>query len=72
MGPGAGSVADVVPLLPFVVPSLLDLVDDVRGFWRVCAGSRCRQREKSGAGKTVRALTRMAVVVSGWRRCGLN
>lgn len=39
---------------------------------RVYGGRRCKAREKSGAGKTVRDLTRMAVVVSGWRRCGLN
>lgn len=39
---------------------------------RICGGRRCSARAKSGAGKTVRDLTRMAVVVSGWRRCGLN
>jgi hypothetical protein len=35
-------------------------------------GRRERQRLKAGEGKTVRALTRMLVTVSGWRRCGLN
>lgn len=36
------------------------------------AGRRAREREKAGDGKTVRALTRMFVVVSMLRRCGLN
>ena len=31
-----------------------------------------RAREKAGDGKIVRALTRMLVTVSGWRRWGLN
>jgi len=39
---------------------------------RMCGGRRCRQRLKSGEGKTVRALTRMLVVVSSRVRCGLN
>jgi hypothetical protein len=34
----------------------------------VWAGRRARQREKAGEGKTVRALARMLVTVSGWRR----
>lgn len=39
---------------------------------RMCGGKRCRQRLKSGEGKTVRALTRMLVVGSSRVRCGLN
>lgn len=39
---------------------------------RMCGGRRCRQREKSGEGKTVRALTRMLVTGSSRVRCGLN
>ena len=35
-------------------------------------GRRWRQREKSGEGKTVRALTRMFVTGSSRVRCGLN
>ena len=35
-------------------------------------GRRLRHREKAGDGKTVRALTRMLVTVSGCRSCGLN
>jgi hypothetical protein len=35
-------------------------------------GRRARQREKTGEGKMVRALTRTFVTVSGCRRCGLN
>ena len=31
-------------------------------------GNRARQREYAGEGKTVRALTRTLVTVSGWRR----
>lgn len=38
----------------------------------VCGGKRERQSEKSGEGKTVRALTRMLVMVSSFVRCGLN
>jgi len=38
----------------------------------VWAGSRARQSEKAGEGKTVKALTRTLVTVSGWRRWGLN
>lgn len=34
----------------------------------VCAGRRARESEKAGDGKTVNALARMLVVVSGWRR----
>lgn len=34
----------------------------------VCAGRSAREREKAGEGKTVRALARIFVVVSGWRR----
>lgn len=45
------------------------LVDNGR---RMCGGRRWRAREKSGAGKTVRALTRMLVIVSSRARCGLN
>ena len=40
--------------------------------WRMFGGRRCRQREKSGEGKTVRALTRMLVMVSSLVRWGLN
>ena len=40
--------------------------------WRMCGGRRCRQREKSEPGKSVRALTRMFVIVSSRVRCGLN
>jgi len=47
-----------------------------RGGWeageRMWGGRRCRLREKSGEGKTVRALTRTLVVGSWTRRCGLN
>lgn len=32
------------------------------------AGRSARHNEKAGEGKTVRALTRMLVTVSGWRR----
>ncbi len=35
-------------------------------------GSRERHRLKEGEGKTVSALTRMLVTVSGWMRWGLN
>jgi len=35
-------------------------------------GRRARAREKAEEGKTVRDLTRMLVIVSGWIRCGLN
>lgn len=35
-------------------------------------GRRARASEKAGEGKTVRDLTRMLVIVSGWIRCGLN
>lgn len=38
----------------------------------VCAGRRARDSEKAGDGKTVRAFARMLVVVSVWRRWGLN
>lgn len=38
----------------------------------VDGGRRARQREKTGEGKMVRALTRMFVTVSGCSRCGLN
>lgn len=31
---------------------------------RMCGGRRCKASEKSGEGKTVRALTRMLVIVS--------
>jgi hypothetical protein len=36
------------------------------------AGRSERHRLKAGEGKTVSALTRMLVTVSGWVRCGLN
>ena len=39
---------------------------------RMWGGRRCRRREKSGEGKTVRALTRMLVVGSSRVRWGLN
>ena len=39
---------------------------------RMCGGRSERQRLKSGAGKTVRALARMLVVVSSRVRWGLN
>ena len=39
---------------------------------RICGGRRCRASEKSGEGKTVRALTRMLVMVSSFVRWGLN
>lgn len=38
----------------------------------VCAGRRASDKEKAGDGKTVRAFARMLVVVSVWRRWGLN
>lgn len=38
----------------------------------VCGGRRERHSEKSGEGKTVRALTRMLVIVSSLERVGLN
>lgn len=38
----------------------------------VCAGRRARESEKAGDGKTVSAFARMLVVVSVWRRWGLN
>ena len=39
---------------------------------RIWGGSRCRQRLKSGEGKTVSALTRMLVVGSSRASGGLN
>ena len=39
---------------------------------RICGGNRCRQRLKSGEGKTVKALTRMFVVGSSRANGGLN
>lgn len=42
------------------------------GVVRMWGGRRCVQREKSGAGNTVRAFTRMLVVGSSRVRCGLN
>lgn len=45
---------------------------DEEGKGCVCGGRRAREREKAGEGKMVRALARMLVVVSGWRRWGLN
>jgi hypothetical protein len=41
---------------------------DEEGKGCVCGGRRARERENAGEGKTVRALARMLVVVSGWRR----
>ena len=35
-------------------------------------GRRASESEKAGDGKTVSALTRILVTVSGWIRCGLN
>ena len=35
---------------------------------RICGGKRCRANEKSGDGKTVKALTRMLVMVSSFVR----
>lgn len=52
-------------------PDEVDLEFEL-GLMRVEGGRRCRQREKSGEGKTVRVLTRMAVMDSGCVRCGLN
>lgn len=46
--------------------------EDVAIGVRMCGGRRCKAREKSGDGKTVRALTRMLVMVSSRFRCGLN
>jgi hypothetical protein len=46
-----------------------DVVEEGRS---VCGGRRERQRLKSGEGKTVRALTRMLVIVSSLARVGLN
>lgn len=46
--------------------------DDVEIGCRMCAGRRCRHSEKSGEGKTVRALTRVLVMVSSRARWGLN
>jgi hypothetical protein len=45
--------------------------EDERGA-RTYVGRSERQRAKSGSGKTVRALTRMLVMVSSRLRCGLN
>lgn len=39
---------------------------------RMWEGRRCRQREKSGEGKTVRDFVRMLVVVSSRSKGGLN
>lgn len=46
--------------------------DDVEIGVRMCGGRRCRAREKSGEGNTVRDLTRMLVMVSSLVRWGLN
>ena len=46
--------------------------EDVESGARMCGGRRWRAREKSGAGKTVRAFTRMLVIVSSRARWGLN
>jgi hypothetical protein len=35
-------------------------------------GSKASESENAGEGKTVRALTRMLVTVSGCSNCGLN
>lgn len=45
--------------------------EDERGE-RIWGGRRCRQRLKSGEGKTVSALTRMLVVGSSRASGGLN
>lgn len=45
---------------------------DVEEGERICGGRRCRQRLKSGDGKTVRAFTSILVVGSSRIRCGLN
>jgi hypothetical protein len=47
---------------------VLEAVVSAVGKGWVWAGRRARQREKAGEGKTVRALARMLVTVSGWRR----
>lgn len=46
--------------------------DEVEMGCRMCAGRRCRHSEKSGEGKTVKALTRVLVMVSSRARWGLN
>lgn len=46
--------------------------EEVAAGVRICGGRRCNASEKSGEGKTVRALTRMFVMVSSRVRCGLN
>ena len=67
--PVVGVGADVeVEVLDWGAAWVLVVVVDVRR----CGGRRCRLREKSGEGKTVRALTRMLVIVSSRERCGLN
>jgi hypothetical protein len=45
--------------------------EELRGARRWLGRSE-RPREKSGLGKTVRALTRILVTVSSLERCGLN
>lgn len=45
---------------------------DLMFVWVICGGRRAREREKSGDGKTVRALTRMFVIVSSRVSWGLN
>ena len=39
---------------------------------RICGGRRCKQSEKSGEGKTVRALTSILVMGSSRASGGLN
>jgi hypothetical protein len=46
--------------------------EDVESGARMWGGRRWRAREKSGAGKTVSAFTRMLVMVSSRARWGLN
>ncbi len=46
--------------------------DDAETGVRMCGGRRWRASEKSGDGKTVKALTRILVMVSSLVRWGLN
>ena len=48
----------------------MDVMSEPKGMNE--GGRRDRHSEKAGAGKTVRALTRTFVTVSGCSRCGLN
>ena len=61
--------------MSFCIDSVKSVVGmEVLELWNgiVEGGRRASESEKAGEGKTVRALTRMLVTVSGWSRCGLN